>query len=167
MLMDGILLVRPGHTWFSTYLILTAVLVCNLMILLRMLCFILLCHTLWFGLEHFPRNVRVCGCLTEDDLKDSSSWSSTPLVLLRDIHNDILAQYDCKDCVSPPTLPGTRRTCSVRVSQDGVSQQEETGTLFLPELNNLVYQTNLRGEDVSNAGPTIPSQHRLTHQILI
>ena len=28
--------------------------------------------------------------LPKDDLKDSSSWSSTPLLLLRDIHNDLV-----------------------------------------------------------------------------
>ncbi len=104
--------------------------------------------------------------LPKDDLKDSSSRSSTPLLLLRDIHNDLLAQYDCKDCAPPPALPGARRACSGRVSQDGVSQQQEAGALFLPQLNNLVYQANLRGEDASNAGPTIPTQHHLTHQIL-
>ena len=35
--------------------------------------------------------------LPKDDLKASSSWSSPPLVLLRDIHNGLLAKYDCKD----------------------------------------------------------------------
>ena len=60
MQMDGILLVRPGPTWFSTYHTWTTVLVWTLMILLRMLCFILLRHDL-----------------------------STPLVLLRDTHNDL------------------------------------------------------------------------------
>ena len=48
----------------------------------------------------------------------------------------------------------------------GVSQQEETGPLFLPELKTLEYHTNPRGEDVSNVVPTIPNQSRLTHQIL-
>ena len=28
--------------------------------------------------------------LARDDLKDASAWSSTPLVLLRDIHNDLV-----------------------------------------------------------------------------
>ena len=36
--------------------------------------------------------------LPKDDLKDSSSWSSPPL----------LAKYDWKDMTSPPAQPGTR-----------------------------------------------------------
>ncbi len=86
--------------------------------------------------------------LTKDDLKDSSSWSSTPLVLLHDIHND----KDLWGCFQGRWISD--------------SQKEEDGTLFLPQLNNLVYQTNLWREDTSNDGPTIPTQHRLTHQIL-
>jgi hypothetical protein len=35
--------------------------------------------------------------LPKDDLRDSSSWSSPPLVLLCDIHSKILAQYNCKE----------------------------------------------------------------------
>ena len=65
MQMDRILLVirlvRPGHTWSSTYLWKVA-LVWLLMILLRMMFFILLHHVLWLDLEPFLRNVRVCGC---------------------------------------------------------------------------------------------------------
>jgi hypothetical protein len=41
-------------------------------------------------------------CLPKDDLEDSSSWSSLPIVLLRDIHNGLLANYDCKDSASSP-----------------------------------------------------------------
>ena len=39
--------------------------------------------------------------LPKDDLRDSSSWSSTPLVLLRDIHSKLLTQYDCKEVCAP------------------------------------------------------------------
>jgi hypothetical protein len=35
--------------------------------------------------------------LPKDDLKDPSTWSSPPLVLLQDIHDGLLANYDCKD----------------------------------------------------------------------
>ena len=59
--------------------------------------------------------------LPKDDLKDASSWSSPPLVLLRDIHSDLLVKYGYKDSVSPPVLPGVRVRPG-RVSQDGVSQ---------------------------------------------
>jgi hypothetical protein len=69
--------------------------------------------------------------LPKDDLKDPSSWSSPPLVLLHDIHNDLLAKYDCKDSVPPPALPGARVRPG-RDSQDGVSHQQEAAPLFLP-----------------------------------
>ena len=37
--------------------------------------------------------------LPKDDLRDSSTSSSPPLVLLRDIHSKLLTHYDCKkDC---------------------------------------------------------------------
>jgi hypothetical protein len=41
--------------------------------------------------------------LPKDDLQDSVSWSSSPLVLLRDIHNGLLVNYDWKDTTPPPT----------------------------------------------------------------
>ena len=44
--------------------------------------------------------------LPKDDLKDASSWSSPPLVLLRDIHSDLLVQYDCKDSAPPQLFQG-------------------------------------------------------------
>ena len=37
--------------------------------------------------------------LPKDNLKDSSTWSSPPLVLLRDIHDGLLSKYDWKDSV--------------------------------------------------------------------
>jgi hypothetical protein len=43
--------------------------------------------------------------LPKDDLRDSSSWSSSPLVLLRDIHSKLLAQYKCKEEVCEQSLP--------------------------------------------------------------
>ena len=39
--------------------------------------------------------------LPKDDLHDSASWSSPPLVLLRDIHSHLIANCDCKDTVPP------------------------------------------------------------------
>ncbi len=42
--------------------------------------------------------------LSKDDLRDSSSWSSPPLMLLRDIHSKLMDQYDCKEvCASSPS----------------------------------------------------------------
>ena len=39
--------------------------------------------------------------LSKDDLQVSSSWSSSPLVLLRDIHSKLLVQYDYKEDCDP------------------------------------------------------------------
>ncbi len=38
--------------------------------------------------------------LPKDELKDPSSWSSSPLLLLRDIHSKLLAEYNCKESSS-------------------------------------------------------------------
>jgi hypothetical protein len=46
--------------------------------------------------------------LPKDDLRDSSSWSSPPLVLLRDIHANLIAQYDCKE-VCTVSISGSYR----------------------------------------------------------
>ena len=101
--------------------------------------------------------------LPKDDLKDSSSWSSPPIVILRDIHSDLLVKYDCKDSAPPPALPGARARPG-RDSQDGVSQQQQAAPLFVPQLDRLS-EANLRGEDASNA-VAIPAQHRITQQII-
>ena len=101
--------------------------------------------------------------LPKDDLKDASSWSSPPLVLLRDIHSDLLAKYDCEDSAPPPALPGARARPG-RDFQDGVSQQQQAAPLFVPRLDRL-YEASSRGEDAPNA-VAIPSQHRVTQQII-
>ncbi len=76
----------------------------------------------------------------DDDLRDSSSWSSPPLLLLRDIHCKLLTEYDCK----------------------------EFCPLSLPQLNRLFKASFVWDENsVSNADvPVIPSQHKVTQQIL-
>ena len=71
--------------------------------------------------------------VVKDDLQDSS-WSSPPLVLLRDIHNGLLTNYGCKDTVSPQSQPGMRVRVGHR-SQDGDAQQEETGPLLIPQFS--------------------------------
>ena len=70
----------------------------------------------WLGAFTQERQVL---WLPKDDLKDLSSWSSPPLVLLRDIPNGLLAKYDCKDSVPPPDQSGERAR-PARNSQDGV-----------------------------------------------
>ena len=57
--------------------------------------------------------------MPKDDLKDPFTWSSPPLVLLHDIHDSLLATYDSKDSVSPPSQSGTR-VRPTRDSQDGL-----------------------------------------------
>ena len=71
-----------------------------------------------------------------------------PVVILRDIHSDLLPKYDCKDSVTPPTLPG-ERTRTGYDSKDGVSQEQEDVPLFLPNLDRF-YEANFWGEDASN-----------------
>jgi hypothetical protein len=60
----------------------------------------------WLGA--FPQE-RQKLWLPKDDLRDSSSWVSSPLVLLRDIHSKLLTQYDCK-----------KEVCAQSQSQDNV-----------------------------------------------
>ncbi len=86
--------------------------------------------------------------LPKDDLKDASSWSSPPLVLLRDIHDGLLAKYDCKDSAPPPDQPRARARPE-RDSQDDGASQQEAAPLFLPRLDRL-YESSSRGEVASN-----------------
>ena len=57
-----------------------------------------------------------------DDLRDSSSWSSPPLVLLRVIHTTLLTQYDLKEVCAPSQSQVNVGASSRLSSQDGVSQ---------------------------------------------
>ena len=52
----------------------------------------------WIGAFYQERQQL---CLPKDDLRDSSSWSSPPLVLLRDLHTKLISQYDCKEVSAP------------------------------------------------------------------
>ncbi len=75
--------------------------------------------------------------LSKDDLRDSSSWSSPPFMFLRDIHSKFIDQYDCKEvCVPSPSQVNTGAGARLN-SQDGVSQQQETASLSLPQINRL------------------------------
>ena len=133
----------------------------------------------WFGAFSQERQNL---WLPKDDLRDSSSWTSPPLVLLRDIHTKLITQYDCKDvCVpsqaqvnvgtdaGPSSQSQVNRGAGPRPrSQDGVSQFKEPVPLSIPQLNRLVETSVVRDEiSVSNADvPVIPSQLKVTHQIL-
>jgi hypothetical protein len=75
--------------------------------------------------------------LPTDDLRDSSSWSSPPLLLLRDIHSKLLTQHDCKE-VSAPSQSQVHVGSSGGInSQDGVSQQQQAAPFSIPQLNRL------------------------------
>ena len=133
----------------------------------------------WVGAFSQERQVL---WLTKDDLRDSSSWTSPPLVLLRDIHSKLLTQYDCKEvCVSSQSQvnvgadasPSSQSQVNMGAgprpsSQDGISQLKEPVPLSIPQLNRLVEASVVRDESsVSNADvPVIPSQLKITHQIL-
>jgi hypothetical protein len=73
--------------------------------------------------------------LPNDDLLDSAVWSSPPLVLLRDIHRDLLTNFDCKDTAPPQAQPGMGARVG-RSQQDGDAQQQEAGTLFSRRLTS-------------------------------
>ncbi len=106
--------------------------------------------------------------MPKDDLRDSSSWSSSPLMLLRDIHSKLIDQYDCKEvCAPSPSQVNTGAGARLS-SQDGVSQQQETTSLSLPQINRLFEASFVWDESsVSNSDTTvIPSQNRVTHQLL-
>jgi hypothetical protein len=107
--------------------------------------------------------------LPKDDLRDSSSWSSPPLILLRDIHSKLITQYDCKEVCAPSQSQVNAGAGARLSSQDGVSQQQETATLNIPQLNRLFEDSFVRDESsASNADDVavIPSQHRVTQQLL-
>ena len=106
--------------------------------------------------------------LPKDDLRDSSSWSSPPLVLLRDIHSKLLTQYDCKEVCAPSPSQVNTGSGARLSSQDGVPHQQETAPLINPQLNRLFETSFVRDESsASNVDVTdIPSQHRVTQQIL-
>ena len=80
-------------------------------------------------------------------LQDSSSWSSRPLVLLRDIHGNLLTRYDCKEDCAPSQSQARVGARGGRSSQDGVSQQQEAAPLFLPQLNRFNEAFLVRGVD--------------------
>jgi hypothetical protein len=73
--------------------------------------------------------------LPKDDLRDSSSWSSSPLLLLRDIHSRLVTQYDCKEVCAPSQPQGNVGASARLSSQDGILQQQEAAPLSLPQLN--------------------------------
>ena len=119
----------------------------------------------WLG-DFFQERQKLW--LSKDDLRDSSSWSSPPLVLLRDIHSKLLTQYDGKEVCAPSQSQVNAGSGARLSSQDGVPQQKETASLSLPQLNRLFEASFVRDESsASNAdNAVIPLQHRVTQQLL-
>jgi hypothetical protein len=70
--------------------------------------------------------------LPKDDLRHSSSWSSPPFMLLRDIHSKLIDQYDCKEVCAPSPSQVNAGARARPSSQDGIPQQQETAPLSLP-----------------------------------
>jgi hypothetical protein len=60
--------------------------------------------------------------LPDDDLQDSSSWKSSPLVLLRNIHANLLTNYDYKEVCAPSQSQGNVGAIARPGPQDGVPQ---------------------------------------------
>jgi hypothetical protein len=89
-------------------------------------------------------------------------------MLLRDSHSKLIDQYDCKEVCAPSPSQVNGGAGGRLSSQDGVSQQEETTSLELPQINRLIEASFVRDESsVSNADATaLPSQYRVTQQIL-
>jgi hypothetical protein len=106
--------------------------------------------------------------LPKDDLRNSSSWSSPPLLLLRDIHSKLLSDYNCKEGCAPSQSQANVGAGARLSSQDGVSQQQQAAPLSIPHLNLLIETSIVRDESSdSNAAVTvIPSQHRVALKIL-
>ncbi len=102
--------------------------------------------------------------LPKDDLKDPSPL---PLLCLRDIHSKLLSNYNCKESSSQSQV-NVGASGGLRF-QDGGFQQEETAPLSIPQLNHLFEDSFVWDESsASNAVVTvIPSQHRVTQQILV
>jgi hypothetical protein len=132
----------------------------------------------WIGV--FPQERQEL-CLPKDNLRDSSSWSSSPLVLLRDLNTKLISQYDGKEVCAPSQSQGNIGAsapsqsqgnvgASARLdSQNGVSQHQEDVPLVLPQLNCL-FQASFAWDEnsSSNAGVTvIPSQFKVTQKILL
>ena len=103
-------------------------------------------------------------------------------MFLRDIHSNLLTQYDCKEVceqsqsqVNVGTGAGPSLPSQVNIgagprpsSQDGVSHLKEPSPLSLPQLNRLVETSVVRDESSASNDdvPVIPSQLKVTHQIL-
>ncbi len=99
--------------------------------------------------------------LSKDYLRDSSSWSSSPLVLLRDIHNSLLTNYDWKDTVPPQSDPGT----GARVGDSQVDSVNRTvihiSRRLIPSFSNLTVFMRLTSSGERTFPMLSPSRSRI------
>ena len=96
--------------------------------------------------------------LPKDDLRDSPSWSSPPLLLLRDIHVKLLTQYDCKEVCAPPQSQVNVGVGARLRSQDDVSHHQGTAPLSLPHLNLLFvhfFESSFVWDESSASNPDV------------
>ena len=99
--------------------------------------------------------------LPKDDLQDSASWSSSPLLLLPGLRLRLCSSGTSTPNLLPTVIVWTRhmarelgaRALVGRSSQDGDAQQQEAGPLLIPQLTKLHEAYHWRGEDV----PTCPT----------
>jgi hypothetical protein len=89
-------------------------------------------------------------------------------MLLCDFHSKILNQFDCKEVCAPSPSQVNAGASGGLTSPDGVSHQQEADPLCIPKFNRLIEASFVRDESsASNSDVTvIPSQHRVTQQIL-
>ena len=98
---------------------------------------------------------------------DSSSWSSPPLLLLRDINSKLLTEYDGQEVCAPSQSQDNVGVRARLSSQDGVPQKEETAPLSLPQLNRL-FESSFPWDESSGSNTgvvVIPSQFKVTQEI--
>ena len=83
--------------------------------------------------------------LLKDDLQDPSSWSSSPLMILRDIHSKILVEYGCKERCAPSQSQAHAGVSGRLSSQDDDVHQEETVPSFFRNSTSFM-RLHLSGE---------------------
>jgi hypothetical protein len=107
--------------------------------------------------------------LSKDDLQDPSSWSSSPLLLLRHIHSKFLVEYNCKEGCATSQSQVHAGVNDGFSSQDGVSQKQEDTSVTIPQVNRLTESSLVWGEDSSNVTDilSLPSRHRIGSPILL
>jgi hypothetical protein len=85
------------------------------------------------------------------DLQDSSSWTSSPLRLLRDIHSNLISKYDCKEVCAPSQSQGNLGSSARLSSQVFLSSRR----LLLYPYRNLTASLRLPSRGMRAPPPTL------------